>query len=267
MPFTLSHPAAVLPFVRAPFVPAALVAGALAPDVPYFVRLPRSADAWYEPFVNATTTHQPLGALGVAVPTAAVLLALWLVVRAPLLDLAVGSEHADLRREPGRSGSWGVRACWVVVSLVLGVATHVLWDALTDDTGLLVEHLVPLREAATAGWDGSRVLQHASTGLGLVVLAVWLWRRFAAWRGHGGRLGLTRGRVAILAGIVALVAAAAVAAAVHAGQDEVAGVEGVLTAAVKAAGSALAAGVLVHAVVWWCLAGRRRSAEIATVSP
>src|SRR5690606_26266927 len=64
VPFTLSHPAAVLPFVRAPFVPAALVAGALAPDVPYFVRLPRSADAWYEPFVNATTTHQPLGALG-----------------------------------------------------------------------------------------------------------------------------------------------------------------------------------------------------------
>jgi hypothetical protein len=266
VPFTLSHPAAVLPLVRAPFVPAALVAGAVAPDVPYFVRVPRSANAWYEPFVNATTTHEPLGALAVAVPTAAVLLALWSVVRAPLRALAVGHERGDVRRLP-RSGSWGVRACWVVVSLVLGVATHVVWDALTDDAGFLVELLVPSREPEAMGWDGSRVLQHASTALGLGVLGVWSWRRFAAWRGDGGRLRLTSGRAAVVAGIVALVVGVTVAAAVRAGQDELAGVEGVLTAVAKAAGSTFAAAVLVYAVAWWCWAGRRRSATIIGTQP
>ncbi|WP_277682019.1 DUF4184 family protein, partial [Saccharomonospora azurea] len=33
----MSHPAAVLPLLRRPFVPAALVAGAVAPDLPYFL--------------------------------------------------------------------------------------------------------------------------------------------------------------------------------------------------------------------------------------
>ncbi|WP_217617334.1 DUF4184 family protein, partial [Cellulomonas sp. GbtcB1] len=56
MPFTLAHPAAVLPFARPPFVPAALGAGALAPDVPYFLPLPRPAGSWFEPSVNATPT-------------------------------------------------------------------------------------------------------------------------------------------------------------------------------------------------------------------
>ncbi|OEV34905.1 hypothetical protein HS99_0034890 [Kitasatospora aureofaciens] len=41
MPFTLSHPAAVLPLLRAagergPLVASALVAGSMAPDVPFF---------------------------------------------------------------------------------------------------------------------------------------------------------------------------------------------------------------------------------------
>jgi hypothetical protein len=35
MPFTLSHPAAVLLLCRPPFVASALVAGAVAPDLPY----------------------------------------------------------------------------------------------------------------------------------------------------------------------------------------------------------------------------------------
>ncbi|MEV0803512.1 DUF4184 family protein [Kribbella sp. NPDC050281] len=35
MPFTLAHPAAVLPLVRRPLVASALVAGAVAPDLLY----------------------------------------------------------------------------------------------------------------------------------------------------------------------------------------------------------------------------------------
>lgn len=37
MPLTLTHPAIVLPLARGPLVPSALVIGAMAPDLPYFV--------------------------------------------------------------------------------------------------------------------------------------------------------------------------------------------------------------------------------------
>ncbi|MCA0145941.1 DUF4184 family protein [Blastococcus sp. LR1] len=39
MPFSGSHPAAVLPFLRTPPSASALVAGSLAPDIPYYVPL------------------------------------------------------------------------------------------------------------------------------------------------------------------------------------------------------------------------------------
>lgn len=90
MPFTLSHPAAVLPLLRPPFVPVALVAGAMAPDVPYFLGtlgIPLSAGDWYEPFLNATTSHSPLGALTVSLPVTLALAAGWLLLRGPVTEL------------------------------------------------------------------------------------------------------------------------------------------------------------------------------------
>ena len=38
MPFTPSHAVVALPFVRTPLVPAAIAIGAMAPDLPLFVR-------------------------------------------------------------------------------------------------------------------------------------------------------------------------------------------------------------------------------------
>jgi hypothetical protein len=38
MPFTPSHAVIALPFVRTPLVPAAIAIGAMAPDLPLFVR-------------------------------------------------------------------------------------------------------------------------------------------------------------------------------------------------------------------------------------
>ncbi|MET8546837.1 DUF4184 family protein, partial [Kitasatospora sp. NPDC004799] len=87
MPFTLSHPAAVLPLLRRPFSRAALVAGAVAPDLPYFVGtagLPVSAQSWYEPLTNATTTHTLPGALTVGLPCTLALWALALAGHRPL---------------------------------------------------------------------------------------------------------------------------------------------------------------------------------------
>ncbi len=90
MPFTLAHPALVLPLLRHPFVPAALVTGATAPDMPYFLNAAgirsTSAGNWYEPLLNATHTHSFSG-LPVDVLYAVGLVAVYWLVRAPITAL------------------------------------------------------------------------------------------------------------------------------------------------------------------------------------
>lgn len=144
MPFTLAHPAAVLPLLRGPLIGPALVAGAVAPDAPYFLvetGLPNSAQAWYEPLLNGTTSHGLGGVLTVDLPVALVLVLLFAVARAPLAPGVAPQRWRDTG--------------WIVISALLGIATHLVWDELT--------------------W--SRLVQHLSTVLGLAVVAVYLWRR------------------------------------------------------------------------------------------
>jgi len=246
VPFTLAHPAAVLALARRPLVPAALVAGALAPDVPYFLPLPRSAGSWYEPFVNATTTHAWPGALTVAVPTAAVLLGLWWLVRAPLRALVAGrtGEGPDgaVQRATARA------AAWLLASLVLGVLTHVVWDAFTHGDGALVQRVTWLREPLVSGVPAARVLQHLSTAAGLFVLTLWAGRRVVAWRRAGGRPVLGRPQVAAVGAVAVAGIAGAVVGALGATGS---GVEAVLSAAAKDGGTASALAGLVAAAAWW----------------
>ncbi len=254
MPFTLSHPAAVLPLLRGPFVPAALVAGSLAPDVPYFSPLPRSADSWYEPFVNATTTHTWPGTLTVAVPTAAVLLALWWLVRSPLEDL-VGHRAVRAGSPPPVPSHGAITATgviWVLVSLAIGVLTHVLWDSFTHGDGFVVERVALLREPVLGSLELGRVLQHLSTVLGGAALLVWGLRRSSRWRAGGGRWEVRRWAGAVLAALV-LVALVAGAMAAVASRFDGAGLEGVVSAGVKGAGAAAVPCVLVYAVLWHVL--------------
>lgn len=248
MPFTLAHPAVVLPLARRPLVPAALVAGALAPDVPYFLPVPGAAGSWCEPFVNATTTHAWPGALIVAVPSAAVLLGLWWLVRAPLRSLVVGNaEGAGTPDGPSpvvlRSVAWGL------ASLVLRVLTHVAWDASTHGDGALVERVAWLGEPLVGDVSAARVLQHVSTAAGLLVLALWAGRGIVAWRAAGGRLAATRRGAAVAAGAVVLAGTAGAFAGALGATGS--GVEAVLSEAAKDGGTAFALVGLVAAGAWW----------------
>ena len=58
MPFPLSHPAAVLPLLRAPLVASALVAGALSPDLLYVDVAYRFATRQINGNFTLTLTHQ-----------------------------------------------------------------------------------------------------------------------------------------------------------------------------------------------------------------
>ncbi|MEU8633731.1 DUF4184 family protein [Amycolatopsis sp. NPDC048633] len=165
MPFTLSHPAAVLPLARRPLVPSALVAGSIAPDVYWFV--PRL------PGVGLTKTHELASVLWLDPLLALAILALFqLLLKRPLLALAPKPLAERLPRDFG----WK-RPGWIALSLVLGAATHVGWDAFTHEN----DGFSFLRTPLVTGVDVGRLIQLVSTIAGAAILAWWLvrWYRTA----------------------------------------------------------------------------------------
>ncbi|MEQ8145981.1 DUF4184 family protein [Streptomyces sp. OP7] len=274
MPFTLSHPAAVLPLLRHPFSPAALVCGSLAPDMPYFLGtagIPVSAQSWYEPLLNATTSHQVSG-IGLPAVFGALLLTAYALVRRPMaallptgLSLADGHGHGHGR---------GVgRVVWVLLSLVTGIVTHLVWDSFTHADGYLVTHLGVLRSDLVGDLTVARALQHLSTAVGLLAVALFLWHRLrGASTGRGvGRDTLSRNTRRASAAVLsaAVLAGAAVNTASFSdyrggpgpadrnGTRDV--TEAVLSDWVTGGGAALACAVLAYAGGWWAHRALRRA--------
>ncbi|WP_460776510.1 DUF4184 family protein [Microbacterium sp. GXF7504] len=180
MPFTPSHAVVALPFVRTRLVPAAIAVGAMTPDLPLFVRGTP---------VQYGLTHD-LRWIALTVLLALVLLLVWrCVLRPAARELLPGGVARRLPvtwdRGPRAAlretfpPSWGDRIL-LVVSLVLGVCTHVVWDAFTHE-GRLGTVLVPALAAQWGPFEGYRWLQYASGVLGVAVLGVfgirWIGRR------------------------------------------------------------------------------------------
>ena len=151
MPITPAHVAAVLPLLgrrRAWVVPAAWVVGAMSPDLVYFA-----------PVGNVRSySHSLLGLLTVDLALGALLLvAWWAVVGEAARDLLPAGARRRVARPEVPRGRWG----WVVVGLVGGSVTHVVWDAFTHRDGW-GSRLTGLRDAVWAGQPATSVLQDAS---------------------------------------------------------------------------------------------------------
>ncbi|KQR20934.1 DUF4184 family protein [Microbacterium sp. Leaf151] len=182
MPFTVSHAVVALPFVRTPLVPAAIAIGAMTPDLPLFLR------GIVPPY---SVTHD-LRWLPVTVVMAFVLLLVWRCVLRPatreLVPRPVAERLPDewdagapaAARETLSGGVVGI--LWLVLSLALGVITHVSWDFFTHE-GRAGESLLPALEQQWGPLPGVKWLQYGSGVFGLAVLAIfalrWLSRRTA----------------------------------------------------------------------------------------
>lgn len=158
MPLTPAHPAVVLPLQRLGLSLGALVAGAVAPDLPVFLPVG----------VGYATTHSGRG-LPAAIVIGLLLLGIWdAVLRDPVVDLIPGLRQ----RLPERSRI--DRQAWLLapVAVAVGAATHLLWDSATHDWGFVVEEVALLRDEygpfRLYGW-----LQHTSTVLGIAVVAAY----------------------------------------------------------------------------------------------
>lgn len=174
MPFTLSHAAAVLPGIRGdgrargPLVASALVAGSFSPDLTYF-----AATAVPGAMEFGDVTHSFLGVVTVDVLITAALVALWLMVREPLVGLLPrrwsGRVYGFVRGRPWRERRPAGLALWFGLSAVLGATTHVVWDAFThlDRWGT---RLVPFLGELVGGFPVYLYAQYGGSALALLLL-------------------------------------------------------------------------------------------------
>ncbi|MET9950900.1 DUF4184 family protein [Streptomyces sp. NPDC006339] len=174
MPFTLSHAAAVLPALRrdgtarGPLVASALVAGSFSPDMTYF-----AATAVPDAMFFGDVTHSFLGVVTVDVLVTAALVALWLMVREPLVALLPrrlrGRVYAFVRGRPWRERRPVSLAVWFAVSAALGAMTHVVWDAFThlDRWGT---RLIPVLGEVVGGMPVYLYAQYGGSALALLLL-------------------------------------------------------------------------------------------------
>lgn len=177
MPFTPSHVAAVLPLRRVgggalPF--AALAAGSMAPDLPYYLPVLGVLTPW---------THTAAGVVTVDVVLGLAMWALWRSAAGALRDLSPAAV-----RERWVPAGWTVAAWWVVpLALAIGAATHVGWDEFTHPgrwgttalPALAASYPSPVGPLA-----GYRYAQYASGAVGLAAVALAAWRR-PRTRGEG----------------------------------------------------------------------------------
>ncbi|MBV0895183.1 DUF4184 family protein [Microbacterium sp. NC79] len=178
MPFTPSHAVIALPFLRTPLIPAAIAVGAMTPDLPLFVR---------QVVPSYSTTHD-LTAIVLTGGIALVLLLLWrCVMRPAAVHLLPGfiaerlpaawqqNTRATMREtfvgSPGPVTASGTmkQVGWLLLSLAIGIVSHVVWDSFTHEGR---QHYAWL-DAAWGPLPAFKWLQHASSALGLGILTIW----------------------------------------------------------------------------------------------
>jgi hypothetical protein len=173
MPFTVSHVAAALPFRKLKPVWSALVIGTMAPDFEYFLRLTDE---------DRTGHHFPALVI-FTFPLA--LLVFWLFefyVRAPILELFPLGLQRRLQNavKSRRITGWKSLAA-TVAWIVLGMATHLVWDWFTHPHTWIWEHWSWMRQKVAVPFHPpvvmNKLVQLASSLLGLAILVAW----FAVW--------------------------------------------------------------------------------------
>jgi hypothetical protein len=169
MPFTLAHPAAILPLRGRRFLRTApLIIGAVTPDLPYFV--PFNLGRFMP------ETHDFEGSYTSCLLIGYAMLAVIFVLRRPLTALLSPRAHWLCLHAlaPYRRGAkeW----LFAGFAIVVGVWAHLLWDSFTHLDGWVVHRVAALSAPVTiAGHTGPvcAVLQYLSSVFGLLVMAVW----------------------------------------------------------------------------------------------
>lgn len=170
MPFPLAHPAAVLPLGR--YCPRylnfpALLIGSMAPDLAYLLPFSK-ADQW---------AHGAGGLVGFALPMG--LLGLGFLYWADAVTRRRWPHNGLRSAVPALSPIGSPMA--IVISVLLGALTHLLWDSLTHRNGWVVEQSAFLQmTVAQVGHRSVRVC-HLLWYFFSFVGTVWVWMAGEKW--------------------------------------------------------------------------------------
>ena len=179
MPFTLAHPVASLPlkkYLGDYGALSALFIGAIIPDFVYM--LPPEFVYYYR-----LESHTLMGLIKVCLPMGIGFFYLYHLLMAPVIVSAFPSmlarklpRHLSLGQCPPSNNSHAI-----IVSLLIGAATHIILDAFTHERHF--PQYIELLRTPLATLDGYpimpfRVLQHLGTVFGSLLMMWWIWRWF-----------------------------------------------------------------------------------------
>ncbi|MEO8237560.1 MAG: DUF4184 family protein [Flavobacterium sp.] len=171
MPFTFSHPAIILPLKYLPgkwFSLTGLIVGSLTPDFEYFIRMK----------VQSNYSHTVYGIFWFDFPLAILLCFIFHnIVRDDLFkNLPKNIQSKTLVYTEFNWNNYFKRSWFIIViSTLIGIASHLLWDSFTHDHGYFVNKISLLRNSVSL-FDKEvpvlKIAQHLSTLIGTVIILV-----------------------------------------------------------------------------------------------
>jgi hypothetical protein len=173
MPFTAAHPAIVLPLARIKKIPlSALVIGSITPDFEYFIKMK----------LTGRYSHTLEGMFVLDLPVAfALCLIFHLLVKKPFianLPLYVRGRLVDLQRFDFMA-HLKRNFMGVIAGLLLGIASHIVWDSFTHANEFFVKQFNWLANPVVPGFPAFplfRILQHVSTLVGSLYIVLYFHR-------------------------------------------------------------------------------------------
>lgn len=172
MPFTLAHPSIVLPLKSKYFNLSGLILGSMAPDLIYFVLFAPSSNLG----------HTLWGSVLFNLPMCFLLNYLFYKYIQDLfiftLPRFISERYVYMTRNKNllRAKSDIFK---FTCSCLVGMATHVFWDAFTHSSGFFVVNIDFLRSSISL-FDMSvpvyKILQHGSTMVGFLVIFIYIYK-------------------------------------------------------------------------------------------
>jgi hypothetical protein len=174
MPFTLAHPAIVLPFKylnKRWFSMTGLVIGSMTPDFEYFIRLR----------VKSIYSHTLGGLFWFDIPLGLLLVFIYQrLIKNTLIDhLPVSLNRRFAKYNNVTDDKLSISGLAIImVSVAIGALSHIFWDAFTHPAGYFVTAIPVLSTTVNlAGYHLYlyKVLQHGSTFLGITFIVITIW--------------------------------------------------------------------------------------------
>ncbi|KAF2510887.1 DUF4184 family protein [Flavobacterium zhairuonense] len=171
MPFTFAHPAIILPLKYFPkkwFSWTGLIIGSLAPDFEYFIRMK----------VQSKYSHTFSGIFWFDLPLTILLAFVFhnLIRNDLFLNLPIFFKSRTIAFTEFNWPNYFSRNLFIVLlSAIIGIASHLFWDAFTHENGYFAIHIPKLRD--TFVLFGNKVTfwkaaQHLSTIIGAFLIII-----------------------------------------------------------------------------------------------